>query len=375
MKGVRTMVLVLRPWAKVVASVLAFAFAALVGVLCYSLHSHYPVPFVACVSFLMGGVTWNSFMCTPDQNGRPEAPRTEGNGCQCDLLQKINDLPPMIDSSGFEDVLNSDLRKLDKLFPMVVLSSCFQRDFRKVKRGDLVKVRRPCDRAGIVESFWCEVKSRSGDEWKVSVENDLQFCHPFTYGDTIRIHTNNIWFSHASDDVLDPGGVDRIQKKLKNAESRKMGTLNLYHITDETSAAAIQKSGTMLRGKHGAYGAGIYFAASALECERKATSQGWLITAEVDMGTALVVHDTHDYTHALLKKNGFKSVYAPKGPNGGAAEYVVYNYGQVKIKNAEPYKGSGFNAAAAKLTMDDLFGGNSDDSDGDSKSDDDESLP
>lgn len=49
------------------------------------------------------------------------------------------------------------------------------------------------------------------------------------------------------------------------------------------------------------------------------------------MGKALVVRECGKHSHSSLKSKGCDSVYAPDGPQGGAAEYVVYDYGQVEV--------------------------------------------
>ena len=130
-----------------------------------------------------------------------------------------------------------------------------------------------------------------------------------------------------------------LKKAGAGAKGKSMGTVTLYHMTDEPAAKAIKKSGKMLRGSQGAYGAGIYFADSPKACERKAHSHGWLIKARVKMGKAKVVSQNGDHWHGDLKKAGFDSVYAPVGPRGGGAEYVVFDYSQVTVVSVEKYHG------------------------------------
>ena len=57
------------------------------------------------------------------------------------------------------------------------------------------------------------------------------------------------------------------------------------------------------------------------------------------MGKAKVVSQTGDHSHSELKKAGFDSVYAPVGPRGGGAEYVVFNHSQVTVVSVEKYHG------------------------------------
>ena len=130
-----------------------------------------------------------------------------------------------------------------------------------------------------------------------------------------------------------------LKKAGAGAKGKSMGTLTLYHITDKAAAKAIKKSGKMLRGSQGAYGAGIYFAESPKACMGKAHNHGWLIKARVKMGKAKVVSQTGDHSHSELKKAGFDSVYAPTGPRGGDAEYVVFNHSQVTVVSVEKYHG------------------------------------
>ena len=123
----------------------------------------------------------------------------------------------------------------------------------------------------------------------------------------------------------------------RGPQTKEMGTRTLYHITD--AGPQIDASGKMQRGTAGAYGGGIYFAGSPQACERKAHSKGWLITARVRLGTALVVQETGNHSHSSLRAKGCDSVYAPDGPQGGAAEYVVYNHGQVDVISVAAHSG------------------------------------
>ena len=101
-------------------------------------------------------------------------------------------------------------------------------------------------------------------------------------------------------------------------------------MTGESGKDAIIRSGRMLRGKSGAFGGGIYFADKPSDCLRKAHSQGFLVRAEVRMGTALKVTNCNDHTFTGLNNQGCNSVYAPSVFASGA-EYVVYNCDQVKV--------------------------------------------
>ena len=109
-----------------------------------------------------------------------------------------------------------------------------------------------------------------------------------------------------------------------------LGTLELYHMTGESGKDAIIRSGRMLRGQTGAFGGGIYFAGTPSDCLRKAKSQGFLVKAEVRMGTALVAAKLKDRSFQGLRSRGCDSVFAPSVFSSGA-EYVVYNHSQVKL--------------------------------------------
>ena len=125
----------------------------------------------------------------------------------------------------------------------------------------------------------------------------------------------------------------------KTTTTRDLGTMVLYHITSRESAERILASGQMLPGSQGAYGAGIYFCNNAKACLGKAHQRGYLITARVRMGTAAVVTQSGNRTLSRLKAESCDSVFAPKGPRGGAAEYVVYASEQVDVLDATPYTG------------------------------------
>jgi ubiquitin C len=109
-----------------------------------------------------------------------------------------------------------------------------------------------------------------------------------------------------------------------------LGTLELYHMTGDSGKDAIIRSGRMLRGQTGAFGGGIYFAGTPSDCLRKAKSQGFLVKAEVRMGTALVAAKLKDRSFQGLRSRGCDSVFAPSVFSSGA-EYVVYNHSQVKL--------------------------------------------
>lgn len=126
-------------------------------------------------------------------------------------------------------------------------------------------------------------------------------------------------------------------------ETQFLGSITLYHLTNEDSARKIAASKQMLRGGGGTYGAGDYFGESQAACMRMAQhGKTHMVTATVRMGTARVIRQrgAMQYTYRQLIKEGCQSVYAPGGPNGNNAEYVVYNFGQVDLQRVEALDGS-----------------------------------
>ena len=142
---------------------------------------------------------------------------------------------------------------------------------------------------------------------------------------------------------------------------KKVGKITLYHLTSITAGKAIKKSGKMLRGSSGWFGVrihtliqiithtnltlepqgGIYFAKSIQICARKSKNgTDCVIKAQVNMGKALVIDANTcntKYTYTKLKKMGCNSVIA-KGIATGD-EFVVFNYGQVKILSIKDKNG------------------------------------
>ena len=51
------------------------------------------------------------------------------------------------------------------------------------------------------------------------------------------------------------------------------------------------------------------------------------------MGRAKVVRSPESFSYGELRREGLDSVYAPTGPGGGDAEYVVYNHSQVHVQS------------------------------------------
>jgi hypothetical protein len=113
----------------------------------------------------------------------------------------------------------------------------------------------------------------------------------------------------------------------------------LYHVTSQEKATLIKQSGgTLFRGAQGAYGGGIYFAATPSDANHKARHGGVLITCSVQLGVSLCATRIRDYTFTELQRMGYDSVISPKGPSGaGSVEFVVYDYRQVKVIRMEPY--------------------------------------
>eukprot|EP00938_MAST-03A_sp_MAST-3A-sp1_P000383 g383.t1 len=123
---------------------------------------------------------------------------------------------------------------------------------------------------------------------------------------------------------------------------KRVGKITLYHLTSISAGKAIKKSGKMLRGSKGWFGGGIYFAKSIAICARKSKNgTDCVIKAEVNMGTALLIDANTcktTYTYTKLKKMGCNSVLATGIKTGD--EFVVFNYGQVKILSVKDKHGN-----------------------------------
>lgn len=109
--------------------------------------------------------------------------------------------------------------------------------------------------------------------------------------------------------------------------------IRLYHQTDKKGALAIKSSKQMIRGGTGMFGGGVYFAETKKDTFGKAHNKGWMIIADVFVGKEKWAMDNKagQFTFQSLYKQGYDSVYAPKGAGTGPPERVVYNYDQVRI--------------------------------------------
>ena len=116
------------------------------------------------------------------------------------------------------------------------------------------------------------------------------------------------------------------------SETTDLGTMVLYHQTDEGGATGIRNDSSMRCSSKGAYGPAIYFADSAEATDRKAHNTGWIIKARVRMGKALVCRSGRSGLQERdLADHGCESVYAPTGPQGGKSEYAVFDSSKVDI--------------------------------------------
>ena len=102
----------------------------------------------------------------------------------------------------------------------------------------------------------------------------------------------------------------------------------LFHQTNNQVANIILRSQTMLRGKMGLAGGGIYFAETAVATNHKAHQKGRILKCQVRLGKIYTVgqNGNPSITHQSLLKSGYDSV---KIPRLGGVEYVVYNSDQV----------------------------------------------
>jgi hypothetical protein len=102
----------------------------------------------------------------------------------------------------------------------------------------------------------------------------------------------------------------------------------LYHATSRESARSIHKSCVFRPGTYGMYGAGIYFAVSAADAQRKARhGTDIVITVEVFLGFMLEVpQPMHELTQQHLNDYGCHSI---RGTAGMGDEYVIFDSEQV----------------------------------------------
>jgi hypothetical protein len=111
---------------------------------------------------------------------------------------------------------------------------------------------------------------------------------------------------------------------------RRYGTFHLYHQTSPEAAASIIGSQTMLTGKGGWAGPGVYFAATPEETNKKALSKGVILRASVELGKMWVLSSTtkgpysslSHITGATVWDEGYDSVCLPEPWTG--YEYVLY---------------------------------------------------
>mmetsp|Transcript_42879 Transcript_42879/g.68804 ORF Transcript_42879/g.68804 Transcript_42879/m.68804 type:complete len:193 (-) Transcript_42879:41-619(-) len=106
----------------------------------------------------------------------------------------------------------------------------------------------------------------------------------------------------------------------------------LYHVTNQAGADGIGQKKQMIRGGSGKFGGGVYFAESEQIAKSKALYKGYVIKANVLVGTELQVQTTGNYTFRELWKKGYDSVWAPT-----YSERVIYNYDQVEILSITKY--------------------------------------
>ena len=123
-----------------------------------------------------------------------------------------------------------------------------------------------------------------------------------------------------------------VTRRLQVFQTTDLGTMVLYHQTDEGGATGIRNDSSMRCSSSGAYGRAIYFADSAEATDRKAHHKGWIIKARVRMGKALVCRSGRSGLQERdLADHGCESVYAPTGPQGGSPEYAVFDSSKIEI--------------------------------------------
>lgn len=103
----------------------------------------------------------------------------------------------------------------------------------------------------------------------------------------------------------------------------------LYHQTSQSAARSIVNDQKFLRGRAGAFGAGIYFAEDPAATDRKAHAKGVILKAKVFIGSQKNIgRPTGDCTFQSLLAEDYDSVYSNYFASG--PEYVVFNYDQAR---------------------------------------------
>lgn len=117
----------------------------------------------------------------------------------------------------------------------------------------------------------------------------------------------------------------------KQADAKKYGT-ELYHQTDEATAAIILRSQEMKPGSKGLAGGGIYFATSEELTGHKAHAHGVILKAYVRLGKIHTLEADGDtrMSREKLTRMGFDSVVIARKVSSGQ-EYVVYDPAQVLL--------------------------------------------
>ena len=136
------------------------------------------------------------------------------------------------------------------------------------------------------------------------------------------------------------GAKEERQKRLNSNVKR------LYHQTSDAGATSIMRSQTMLKGRNGLAGGGIYFALTPKDTNHKAHKKGPILECFVKLGRVKEIPETGDSSISFdsLLREGYDSV---KIPRSGGVEYVVYNSDQVvcavRLSEIEACKGYNYN--------------------------------
>ena len=141
-------------------------------------------------------------------------------------------------------------------------------------------------------------------------------------------------------DIANMSYYDTFSDEQKKARHKRLNSnvKVLYHQTSKENAAQIRRDKyRMKRGSSGLAGGGIYFAVSKDQTDRKAEHRGVYITARVRLGNVKEIEmiADKDITFTSLLKEGYDSVKINRYGIADMAEYVVYNYDQVKVMNIE----------------------------------------
>ena len=136
------------------------------------------------------------------------------------------------------------------------------------------------------------------------------------------------------DDIIGVGtqhchDCPRYPSRSDDTSSSYLGSMTLYHATNESAARSILQNGFRC-GSDGCVGGGIYFADSKSSARHKSRrGDSVVLRAEVSMGDAQVFRGSASNVNSS-RVDRSRSVYLPDGASGeGESEYVVFSDSQI----------------------------------------------